>query len=128
MNNSHFENELQKLVEELSQAERTCDVDRLNQLIADDYIGIGDDGGCFDKATLLQRFRDPQLCFDTHELGELQCRVYNDVGVIIGTVKLKGEYASTEFAGKFAFTDIWARREGNWQVVSSQMTAIQNRL
>ena len=124
MNNLYIENELLSLAEDLSQAEYARDVDRLDQLIADDYLGIGDNGECFDKATLLQRFRDPALHFEKHKLDKLQCRVYNHAGIVTGTVKLMGEYAGVGFAGLYAFTDVWAQRNNKWQVVSSQMTKI----
>ena len=122
MSHSHPQDELQKLAEALSHAELSCDVDKLSRLLADDYLGIGEDGKFIDKATLLQRFQNPGLKFETHELGELRLRVYTNVGLVIGTVKIKGKYKDTRFEGNFVFSDVWVQREGVWQVVSSQMT------
>ncbi len=122
MSHSNPQDELQKLAEALSHAELSCDVDKLSQLLADEYLGIGDDGKFIDKATLLQRFQDPRLKFETHKLGELRLRVYTNVGLVIGTVEVKGKYKDTKFEGNFVFSDVWVQRDGLWQVVSSQMT------
>lgn len=120
----HPKDELQKLAETLSQAEFACDVDKLSQLIADDYFGIGEGGKFIDKATLLQRFQDPDLKFETHELGELHYRIYSKIGIVIGPVEIKGEYKEARFEGSFVFVDVWVKRNGEWQVVSSQMTKV----
>ena len=116
--------ELMEHIQELHIAERTLDVEKLSSLIADDYAGIGENGEQGDKNTLLMQFKDISLEFEQHEVKNVEYRIYGEVGIVSGKVSLKGNYSDGQFQGKYVFTDICVRRDGQWQVVFSQMTVI----
>lgn len=119
-----YEGELKNFIEELHRAERGLDFEKLADLIAESYIGFDENGERIGKSILIQQFKDPSLKFDEHEVSDLEFRVYGEMGIATGKVKLKGKFAEAEFQGNYIFTDVCVRMDGQWQVVLSQMTGI----
>ena len=119
-----FESELKDFIEELHRVERSLDFEKLADLIDESYIGFDEKGERIGKSDLIQQFKDPSLKFNVHEVSELEYRVYGEMGIVTGKVKLEGRYAKAEFQGNYIFTDVCVRRDGQWQVVLSQMTGI----
>ena len=119
-----YEGELKDFIEELHRVERSLDFEKLTDLVADSYIGFDENGERIGKSGLIRQFKDPSLKFDVHEVSELEYRVYGEMGIATGKVKLKGTFAEAEFQGNYIFTDVCVRQGGQWKVVLSQMTGI----
>lgn len=122
MVNHDADNELLELAKRLARAERTKDIAALQTLIADDYSGIGASGELLTKKAILERFSNSALAIDQHKVGEIQVRVVESIGLIIGVVHLRGALAGQVFDGQFRFMDVAAKRSGQWQIVASQLT------
>jgi hypothetical protein len=123
VSNSDF-SELLQVAKQLARAERTKDVATLEKLIADEYMGIGANGEVLCKTIILERFSSPVLRFDLHELSDVQVRLLESVGLILGMVSLKGTFAGQVFEGQFRFMDVCVKRSGQWQIVASQLTEL----
>lgn len=113
---------LKEFIQELHIAERNLDAAKMDQLVAEEYLGIGDHGEHVNKTILLKQFNDPDLIFDFHEVDEVVYQIYGEVGIATGRVRLAGQTAVTKFEGDFIFTDVCHYKNARWQVVFSQMT------
>lgn len=99
------------------------DMDRAAELHADDFQLITPSGRTLSKAEYLEAVRSRDIDYASWDAGEIVVRAYGDVAVI--------RYcAEMTFGGKDSprlslwHTDLYERRDGRWQVVWSQATAI----
>ena len=53
--------------------------------------------------------------------------MYGDVVVYTAVLTLAGQYSGQTSQGRHRAMVVWARREGRWQQVASQLTLIQSR-
>jgi ketosteroid isomerase-like protein len=91
---------------------------------ADDYIGIGPDGAVGNKQQEAASMRAGDLKVESATLDESQVRVYGDAAVVIWKMTLKGTYKGQDASGQYRGTNIYAKKGGQWQMVSSQATKI----
>jgi len=93
------------------------DVDRFEQLLADDFLCSPADGGLLTRAEFLARTAQPVAIRDL-AAHDVRVRVMGDVAII---------HARTTFttldgrAGTGRYTDIWARRGGRWVAVAAHV-------
>jgi hypothetical protein len=76
------------------------------------------------KTIILERFSNPALEFDRHEVSDIQVQLRESVGLILGTVSLQGTIAGRVFEGRFRFMDVCVNRSGQWRIVASQLTPV----
>jgi hypothetical protein len=51
----------------------------------------------------------------------MQCSI-GDVAVVTGKLVERGHFKSADLTGTYRFTDVWAKRNGRWQLVRGQET------
>ena len=93
------------------------DVKRFQEILSDDFLNTNPDGSLVDKAGFLKQIAPPAkvsnlVCHDVN------VRVMGDFAII---------HARTSYTlsdgrqGNGRYTDIWARRGGQWLCVAAQM-------
>ncbi|NUR91535.1 MAG: nuclear transport factor 2 family protein [Nonomuraea sp.] len=106
------------------------DVDRLRELLADDFVLVGvEDGAVADKAVLLDLVASGSLSFPKIESfpGEAIVRMVGNVGIVVGRTGMNftNPDGSTFSAGS-RYTHVYATgAQGEWRLVSAQGTAIK---
>jgi ketosteroid isomerase-like protein len=112
--------------DEVSNAEKAVaaarasrDVPALDRLTADDFIWVRPNGAITGKKELLDGLTQgagPDR-LDLYDFdGEQRIRVYGDTAVVIGARILHEKSADR----KIVVTDVWVKKKGRWQRVSSQ--------
>jgi len=91
---------------------------------ADEYVYTSPEGEVSGKAEDVSALKDGSLTYTTFEIGDLKAMVFGDAGVVIGRSDSKGRYKGRDFGGTQRFTDTYVKRDGRWQIVSSQETYI----
>ena len=103
-----------------------ADVARARQLHADDFQLINPLGGELSKEQYLEGIGSGQLDYLFWEPDSIAVRLYGDAAVIRYRSQLEivvqGSHVPRQ---RYWHTDIYERREGQWQVVWSQATRIQ---
>ncbi len=118
-------NELDAIERERLRALVEADIGRAAELHADDFLLITPSGRVLSKDGCLEAVRSGDIAYALWEAGEIVVRSYGDVAVI----RYPSEIAFTVDGrrtprGRFWHIDLYERRDGRWQVVWSQATAI----
>ncbi|MCL4368995.1 MAG: nuclear transport factor 2 family protein [Actinobacteria bacterium] len=116
--------ELIDLGQDWAAAELRGDTAFLEQTLADDFVGIGPLGFMLTKDEWLQRHRSGDLTYETHDLDEVEVRVYGDAAVTTGRVTQRAAYRGRPMPGQFRTTLVWVRQEGVWRLAGLQFSAI----
>jgi len=95
------------------------DIDKLNQIYADDFATLGSEGKLITKQNLLNDFESFHDKLEWFELGPTDVQVFGDVAVAQGSVKEKRTRNGKDTSGQFVWMDLLKKREGKWSVVRS---------
>lgn len=108
---------LEGLNHEYIESVQKSDVKRFNEILSDDFLNTNPDGSLVDKAGFLKQIAPPA------KVRNLAC---HDVNVrIMGDFAIIHARTSYEYLdgrpGSGRYTDIWARRDGQWLCVAAQV-------
>jgi hypothetical protein len=102
-----------------------ADVDRAARLHADDFQLITPSGKVLSKHAYLEAVRSGDIDYALWEAGEIVVRSYGHVAVIRYPSEIAFKVGGTRTPrGRYWHTDLYEHRNGRWQVVWSQATAI----
>jgi ketosteroid isomerase-like protein len=92
------------------------DVDKLNQIYADNFATVGSDGKLYTKKDLVADFESFHDKLDWFENGPIDVQVFGDVAMAQGSVKEKRSRDGKDTSGQFLWQDVLQRRAGKWVV------------
>ena len=108
----------------LAEAERTGDIPALELLLAADYRGYDPSGRPQDRAGVLRGYAEGGVQVTSLHQSELRARVLGDSGLVSGIKVLRGQQGAEHFDFRLRFLDVYAWRDGRWQLVASQDTRL----
>lgn len=130
-NPAAIEAEVLKLDKEWANVMKTRDVDAMRRIEADDIIITYPDGNTGTKTDDIRDIESGAVSAESYEVAEAKVKVLNaDTAVVTGrSVMKKGIYKRPnakplDISGEYRFTDVFAKRNGVWQIVASQVTKI----
>jgi ketosteroid isomerase-like protein len=92
-------------------------IEKLNQIYADDWATIGSSGKVITKETLLSDFKSGKHNLVSFENGPMDVQVLGNVAVVQASVHEKRIQDGKDISGEFVFMDILEKRAGKWVVV-----------
>lgn len=100
-------------------AEMKRDTAWFERTLTDDYTGVdGRTGKATTKAEDIAGFKTNTV--DSASLSGLDVRMQGDLALVTGLTHNKGkDDKGVAFDRKIRFTDVWVKRDGKWQVLSS---------
>jgi len=96
----------------------------LERLVADDYVLVNGAGQVQDKAKLIADYVAPGFKLDPFTIEAPVEKVFGDTALLGGRVNMTGVDGGQRFALVVRFVDTWAKRDGQWRVVYSQVTRV----
>jgi ketosteroid isomerase-like protein len=93
------------------------DVDKLNQIYADDWATVDSSGKIFTKESLLSDFKSGKHKLLSFEIGPMNVQVFGDVAVVQASVTEKRLHDGKDISGQFVFMDLLKKRDGKWVIV-----------
>jgi uncharacterized protein (TIGR02246 family) len=96
----------------------------LDKILGAEYIG-NDDGTVTPKKQLLASMRSGALKITSSVAGEMKALVLGDTGIVHGLWTEKSILNGKETAKTNRYTDIFAKRDGRWQCVTTHATKVQ---
>ena len=114
--------DLAKAVKDYDEAQVHGNKAELQRLVADDYTLVNSTGRIQNKAQLIADYTTPGYKIEPFEILEPVEKVWSDGAVMGGVVDLRGIDGGKPFAVTLRFADIWAKRNGKWQVVYTHVS------
>lgn len=114
--------DLRKAVEDYDHAQVKADGAELRRLVADDYVLVNSSGKVQNKSELIADYLTPGYKIEPFTVLEPVEKAWGDGAVMGGLVHLKGSSEGKAFFMTLRFADIWAKRNGKWQVVYTHVS------
>ena len=102
------------------------DANFVANLLADEFIVTYDDGARGDKARELALVAEFNQQVVSAVQDDFTVRVYQDTAVVWFTLRLVGIRQGERAEVAFSYTDVWVRRDGRWQCVSTHSTRMND--
>lgn len=96
----------------------------LERLLADDYMLVNGAGEISSKVEFVRDSTAPGFSLQPYVVQHAINRIWANGAVLSGEVVLKGTDGGKAFTGHIRFADIWARRDGKWRVVFTEVTRL----
>ncbi|HEX8514306.1 MAG TPA: nuclear transport factor 2 family protein [Allosphingosinicella sp.] len=95
----------------------------LMRFYASDWRG-GNWMGFWSKSTMLKSVLDARYVIKSMNVRDLKVRVMGDVAVVQGVDEEVTSLDGKDTSGKWAFTDVFARRGGQWVAIASHTSEV----
>ena len=94
------------------------------RVLSEDWSVIDAQGRIRNRAEVLEEMFRPGEHEMSGRIDEVVVRPYGDWAIVTGKTHVAGRYEGNEINVTLRFMDVFRRREGNWQVVASQATLL----
>ena len=127
-----IEAEIIKLERQWADAFKTGDAEAARRVMADDVTIISPDGSASSKADEVRAIQEKLVTMESWEILEPKVTVLDANNAFVtgrgvirnGKAREPNSKKIIDISGEYRFLDVYARRNGNWQAVASQTTAI----
>jgi len=89
----------------------------LEDLLADDYVLVNSRGQRQSKVDLIRDYTKPGFRLEPFTIEEPVELAWSDGAVMGGVATLRGVDDGQAFEVRLRFSDIWAKRRGQWRVI-----------
>jgi ketosteroid isomerase-like protein len=118
------EAELLKLEGEIAVAIVQSDVAFVQRVWGDDFFYTGVRGETKTKKEIVAELKASQLKFERMQFDDQRVRVYGETAVVTGRATTEGRGPQGEISGRFRYTRVYVKRNGQWQLVTFHGTPI----
>jgi ketosteroid isomerase-like protein len=115
---------IQAFLDQWSAAEQAGDTRRLDELLTDDFAGIGPLGFTLPKQAWLYRHRSGDLRYDSFGLAEVETRVYGPTALVTARNNTGGRYQSHPIPEATRATLVLVSDDAKWRLAAIQMSFI----
>jgi Domain of unknown function (DUF4440) len=127
-----IEAEVMKLEREWADANKTHNSEAVKRILADNAVIVYADGSTGTKDDEVKTIESGSITADSYEMVDPKVTVINaDSAFITGRGVIKNgknvvpsQKKPIDLSGEYRFLDVYAKRDGKWQVVASQTTKI----
>lgn len=121
-----IEAQVRQAIREYDEALRRSDVAVIERFFAQEYFFVNPRGQRLTRTERLANFRERRTVLDSvvHAPQDEVFRAYGDVVLYTAVLTLSGRYSGQAQQGQNRAMVVWARRDGQWQQVASQLTPI----
>jgi ketosteroid isomerase-like protein len=92
--------------------------------MAEDFRQIDAAGNVEGKRSFVDDIVSPDLRIDPYTVDDFDVRLYGDVALLSGRTRMTGTYRGKTFASRYRYIDVYVRRNGEWKIVSVQISRI----
>ncbi|MCL4523587.1 MAG: nuclear transport factor 2 family protein [Acidobacteria bacterium] len=121
------EQQLVRIEGAFAEAALRHDAGALEAYITEDFVGVDVNGQRMDKAQVLARMQSQEMEITSLRHEDIRVRVFGDCAVATARTVVAGRYKGQETGGEFPYMRVWVKRQGRWQAVATQSSAIPKR-
>jgi ketosteroid isomerase-like protein len=123
---SPAESELKTLEQQWLDAYVKGDAAFLKNIEAEDYSVVEPDGSVLSKAGDVKAVTDKTFVLKSASMSDIKVRMLGEnFACVTGLLKLSGTDAGKDITGTYRGLDVFEKKDGKWQAVSSQVTKVQ---
>jgi hypothetical protein len=116
--------EVLEIFEEIRQAMLKNDTEPLEEHVAEDYQGCDAGGRLHGRDLFLEAYGPGGVDLEAFEASEVETTSWSDTVLVRGSASIRGRYGEFDFDHTLRFLDVYARREGGWQLIASHVCDI----
>ena len=117
---------LKQLERDWGDAEKAGDSEKIGRIVADDWIGVDNDGRTLTKQQLIAHIKSGKGKTESVELGPMDVKLLGDVGVVQGSDTETGTTNGKHTSVRIVWMDVFVYRDGKWLCVRSQSARAQS--
>ena len=102
----------------------TRDIGTLNALIADELVYTHSSARLDTKQSLIENMQSGKTVYTAVVPSDVKAQDYGDTIVLTGVARISVNSGGNAMNFGVRFTDIWANKGGNWQMVAWQSTKL----
>lgn len=110
---------VKQIEQDLGDAMVAVDMDKLNQILADDWKIIGSSGKVSTKESVLRDLQSGKHKLVSFENGPMDVQVFGNVAIVHAGVTEKRSDDGKDTSGQFVWMDLLEKRDGKWVIVRS---------
>ena len=118
------ESEIRQLENRRFQAMLKVDTEELHRLLADDLTYTHSSGAVDSKSQLIDSLKSGERKYEAIEPQDLKVRLYGSAAIVTGRARLKTVSKGQESDFQVQFTDVYAKKNGHWQMVAWQSSRL----
>lgn len=116
---------IKQLEHDWTDAMKAGDTEKLNAILADDWVGLNPDGSKETKKELLDEIKSGAFKLQSFDMGAMEVAVFGTTAVVQGSDTEKSMSKGKDSSGKYVWMDVFAKRDGKWVAVRSQLNRLQ---
>lgn len=116
--------ELRQVENDWVSALKTKDVDRLSDILANDWMEMRWDGAVTTKEEVLADLKSPRNSLDSFEMGSISVRLFGTTAIVTGRDSERSTDHGLDSSGEYVWTDVFVRQGGKWKAVASQSSKV----
>jgi len=119
------EKEIRQIEEDLRKAVVNGDAATFERVLSDDYTTTNVNGLVRTRAQLIADVKSGAAKTESLTLGDIKVRVYGDVAVLTAERTARSSLRGTDTSGRQRMMRVLVKKQGRWQPVAMQATAIK---
>jgi len=125
---SDAEREIARLEEDLTQTEMRLDVSALDRIYAEDIMVTAPIGICVNKDAVMTEVRQAaeKAVIGRYDKDVLKVRSYGDTAVSSYRMTAWATFEGNEIKRELCITNVWMKRNGDWQIVARHTASLPN--
>ncbi len=89
----------------------------LKRLLAEDFLLVNSQDKREDKAQFIADYTTPGFTLEPFTIDDQVIKIWSDGAILGGAVTARGMSDGKPYSIRLRFSDIWAKRNGRWQVI-----------
>ena len=118
--------ELSRLANDWAAAELSGDTASLEEILADDFVGVGPRGSSLTREQWIARHDTGSLEYRSFGLDEAEVRTYGDAAIVVCRQTAAGVYEDEngryDIDERFRATLVFVRQKGHWRLTGLQLS------
>ena len=120
------EADLKAMTQQWLDAYVKADTAALKTIEGDDWSFVDSDGTTMTKAQDIKEVGDKSFVCKSASASDVKVMALGDNNAFVtSTVKMAGTYKGEEFSEVYRSVDVYAKKDGKWQAIYSQLTKIK---
>ena len=119
---TQIDTSVQEFLSRWTRTELNGETGAMNDLLVDDFIGVGPLGFMLSKSDWLGRFGPQGLHYDGFHLEDMQARVYGDTAIVTARQVVRGTHAGNPIPSETRASLVLVRQSGSWRLATVHMS------